>query len=311
MATELADKATHEEIQEFVDNIVEDRKEEETPEPKDKGDSQKIAEERDEPTGDMTAETDSGSEDTADKGEETGDSEDQAWLDDTLKAEVAAYGIDEKEIADFTSREEVERALRFFDKSALEAGRKAMADKESKTEPESKSTEEKSTEGKHEITLDEDVYDEGLVAELTKMSNYYESRFAELEARVLDSDAKAEEQQCDSIIDSLGHADLFGKTGKETKAELQRRQDLVIAAKAQQIGLQTLGRQTDLDESLFKRVARMVFADELGKKELKARTRKMSKQSNGRTGGSATKVSDPLESARDIARRRYKELDAG
>lgn len=312
MATDLKDDATHEEIQEVVEQLVEDRKE---PEPEEKGDAQKIAEERDEPTTQTettTAETDSGSDDTAPEGEEAGDSEGQTdWLDADLKAEVAAYGIDEKELADFTSREELERALRFFDKSALEAGRKEMAkgdeSKDSKKEPEPK--EEEPKEGQYEIGLDKAVYDEELVGELTRMRDHYETRVAALETRDAERDAQVEEQRFDGLVDSLGHADLFGKSGKETKKELERREDLFIAVKAQQIGLQHLGRPTDLDGQLINRVARMVFVEELGKKDLKARTRKISKQANSRGGDSATKGASPVESLRDEMRRHYKELD--
>lgn len=314
---ELTAESTHDEITQAVDQIVEDRKGGDTPE--DKSDSQKIVEERDETS---VAETDSGSESTADKGEETGDSDaDQAqdWLDDGLKTEIAAYGIDEKELADFTSREEVERALRFFDRSALEAGRKAMAESDKETgkarneqgrfakkEPEK---EGEPKEGQYEITLDKDTYDEDLVGEFTQMRDHYESRIAALEARFAESDGRAEEQRFDSLVDSLGHTDLFGKSGKEKAEELQRREDLFVAVKAQQIGLQQLGRPTDLDGSLVNRVARMVFAEDLGKKDLKTRTRKISKQSNNRMGGSATKAHDFTEPLKDEMRRLYKELD--
>ncbi len=316
MATaELTSESTHEDITNFVDQIVEDRKGEQAEE---KGDSQRIAEERDKPVGDTSAETDSGSEDTADKGEEAGAQGE--WLDDDLKAEIAAYGVDEKELADFTSREEVERALRFFDRSALEAGRKAMAegDKDSgkardeqgrfvKNEPE---TEAKEGKPGYEITLNKDIYDEELVGEFTRMRDHYESRVAALEARFAEAESKGEEQRFDGLVDSLSHADLFGKSGKENAKELQRRQDLFVAVKAQQIGLQQLGRGVDLDESLVNRVARMVFAEELGKKDLKARTRKVSKQSDSRMGGSATKAHDSVEPLRDEFRRLYKELEA-
>ena len=315
---ELTAESTHDEITQVVDQIVEDRKGAE-----DKSDAQKIAEERDESI--TSAETNSGdeitSEDTADKGEETGDPEGPAqdWLDDDLKAEIAAYGIDEKELADFTSREEVERALRFFDRNALEAGRKAMAESEKETggarneqgrftkkEPEK---EEEPKEGQYEITLDKDAYDEDLVGEFTKLRDHYESRLGALEERFTEADAKAEEQRFDSLVDSLDHADLFGKSGKEKGKELQRREDLFVAVKAQQIGLQQLGRSVDLDKSLVNRVARMVFAEELGKKDLIARTRKISKQSDGRMGGSATKAHESAEPLKDEMRRLYKELD--
>jgi len=322
MATELKDDASHEEIQETVDQIVEDRKE-----PEEKGDAQKIAEDRDKPvTETTTAETESGGDDTASDGDESSEGQAQDWLDDDLKAEVTAYGIDEKELADFTSRDELERAMRLFDRSALEAGRKALADgdkgtketkpaldeqgKVAKKEPEKKEPKE----GQYEIKLPrKELYDddlkEDLVDEFTAMRDHYDSRMDALEARFAEADAKAEEHHFDSLVDSLGHADLFGKTGKETPKELQRRQDLHVATKAQQIGLRSLGRGVDLDKSLVNRVARMVFAEDLGKKDLKARTRKLSRQSNGRMGDGTTRPPGVPETPREEARRHYTELE--
>jgi hypothetical protein len=84
---------------------------------------------------------------------------------------------------------------------------------------------------------------------------------------------------------------------------------LLVAVKAQQIGLQQLGRPTELNELLVNRVARMVFAGELGKKDLKQRTRKISRQSNGRQGGGATRPQDPSEDPRDQFDRIYREME--
>jgi hypothetical protein len=110
-----------------------------------KGDAQIVAEQStaDRPVDKTpTAEKPSGDDDTVeveakDQDDETG-KEGPSWLDDDLKAEVAAYGISESELADFANREELERALRLFDKSALDAGRKALAEsgEEKKPEPE-------------------------------------------------------------------------------------------------------------------------------------------------------------------------------
>jgi hypothetical protein len=272
------------------------------------------------------AEEHSGSDDTAkseDNGEEAGDKE-ASWLDDDLKAEVAAYGIDEKELADFASREELERALRLFDKSALDAGRKALAEgdaKDKKPEVEEATgrargdggkflpKEGKPKEGRYEISLDKDLFDENLIGELEKIRDHYDSRLEALEAHFHEVSARAEEERFDNLVDSLGHADLFGKTGSESPKELQRREDLLVAVKAQQIGLERLGRSTDLNESLVSRVARMVFAEDLAKKDLKQRTRKISKQSNGRQGGGQTRPQDPREDPRDEADRLYRELE--
>jgi hypothetical protein len=121
--------------------------------------------------------------------------------------------------------------------------------------------------------------------------------------------ANEEERQFDSYVDSLGHSDLFGKTGSESQQELDRRRDLHVAVKAQLIGLERLGRPSVLDDKLIGRVANMVFADELAKKRLKQQTQKISRQSNGRMGGSPTKPQPPSNHPRDEFDRLYKELD--
>jgi hypothetical protein len=286
-----------------------------------------------------TAEKSSGDDDTVeveadakDQGDETGDKA-SSWLDDDLKTEMAAYGIDESELADFASREELERALRLFDKSALEAGRKALAESDGKTKKpeaeeatgrargeggkflpkEGKPEAGKAKTGRYEISLpkeeDPDGFDNRLIGELEAMRDHYESRLELLESRFHEADAKAEEERFDTLVDSLGHADLFGKTGSEGPKELQRRQDLIVAVKAQQIGLERLGRPTELNESLVSRVARMVFAEDLAKKDLKQRTRKISKQSSSRQGGGVTRPQDPREDPRAEADRLYRELE--
>jgi hypothetical protein len=308
MAIELTAESTHEDITQMVDSIISDRQGEQ------KGDAQLIAEERDEPTTERSAESDSGSDDTASDGEKTGTKEDVDWLDDDLKAELTAYGIDEKELADFTSREEVDRALRFLDKSALDAGRKALADSDTPVRDEqgkfSKKDEPTETkDGQYEISLDKDIYDDGLVDELTRMRDHYETRVSKLESRLAEVDIQAEEQKFDGFVDALGMSDLFGKTGKENAKELQRRQDLLVATRAQKIGLQAMGRDVDLDQSLVGRVARMVFAEDISKKELKDKTRKVFQQHNSRQGGGATRPQGPVETLHEKYIRRFKELD--
>ena len=226
------------------------------------------------------------------------------WLNDELKAEVAAYGIDEDELADFTSREELDRALRLFDKSALEAGRKAQeegSEQEGKAEETTK-PEEKSG---YEVDLDPEEFDENLVGELKRMKDYYEGRFAEMESQF---SAIAEEQEFDGIVDNLGHADLFGKSGKETKKEVERREEVMIAVKAYRIGLEQLGRPVEMNEALVERVAKMVHHDAFSKKERKAHTRKITKQSNGRMGGNVTKPHEAAESQLEYVTRVHEGL---
>lgn len=255
-----------------------------------------------------------------DDGEETGDiPESPEWLTDEVKAEATAYGIDESEIADFASREELDRALRLFDKTALEAGRKALAESDGDTTRNDKGqfVKKEATKaaeqapkksGRFEVTLSKEEYDDAIVDHITGMRDHYESRLEALESHFEEASASAEEQRFDSFVDSLGHTDLFGTTGKESDKELERRRDLNVAVKAQLIGLEKLGRPAEMSQQLISRVANMTFGEELGKKRLKQQTAKISKQSQLRQGGSPTKPLPPRDDPRDEADRLYKEL---
>lgn len=308
---ELTEQSTHDEISQYADQVA---KEVEAERAGEKSDAQITSEH---------ADNEHVVEKKSDEVEESAEKEDDGrdWLDDDLKGEVAAYGIEESELADFASREELERALRLLDKRALESGRKALlpdAEKpdevetrnekgqfKKKPEPEAKPVRE----GQYEIALSKEVYDEALVDEFTKLRDHYETRLEALESRFHEADARAEEKHFDNLVDSLGHADLFGKSDGEDAKQLQRRKDLHVAVKAQMLGLAQLGRPTDLSELLVSRVARMVFADDLSKKELKNHTRKITRQSNSRQGGGATRPQDPREDPRDAADRLYKEME--
>lgn len=257
--------------------------------------------------------------------EETGDGSDTPdWVDDKLKAEAAAYGIDESDLSDFASREELEKVFRLFDKKALEAGRKAMADGDdgkSRNEKGQFVKNEGAKEGgedpkpakkdgsRYEVSLSKDLYDDEIVNEFSRMRDYYEERLSALESQFVQVSAKSEEDRFDSLVDSLGHADLFGKTGKESQKELERRKDLHVAVKAQLIGLERLGRPAELNDQLISRVANMVFAEELGKKRLKQQTQKVTRQNQLRQGGSPTRPLPPKDNPRDEADRLYRELE--
>ncbi|HUW30020.1 MAG TPA: hypothetical protein VM223_00250, partial [Planctomycetota bacterium] len=335
-----------EEITAYAEQVVKEVEEERAGEQK--SDAQIASEHAGKPANNETpAENDSGSE-LAPEGEDTAEVEDQGdepsegqahdWLDDDLKAEIAAYGIDEKELADFTSRDELERALRFFDRSALEVGRKALAEgdksndtksardekgrfaKAEESEAESKPASEPK-EGQYEIKLSKrELYDddlaEDLIEEFTAIRDHYDSRLETLEARLAAADARfseadaiAEERHFDNLVDSLGHADLFGKTDKETAKEKERREDLFVEVKTYLRGREGFGRPAEMNETIVRRIARSLFVDEIGKKELKQHTRKISGQSNGRQGGGTTRPQDPREDPREEFDRLYREME--
>ena len=314
--TDLNENMSSEEIAAYAESLVNEITEERSGERKSDAEivvdtsADVVADEPvDEPVDDVAA---------ADDGEGSGDSTVPEWLTDEVKAEVAAYGIDESDLSDFTSREELDRVLRLLDKKALESGREALAEGQTRNdkgqfvktaddatgEPEEAAPQE----SRYEVSLSKDLYDEEIVSEFSRMKDYYESRLNALESRFTEVNAQAEEQKFDTYVDSLGHADLFGKTGKESQKELDRRKDLMVAVKAQMIGLEKLGRPAELTDQLVARVANMVFSDELSKKRLKQQTSKISRQSNLRQGGSPTKPTPVRDDPREEADRLYKEL---
>ena len=311
-------------IKQYAESVAQEVEQERKGEPEGKSDAQ-ITNEQARPAKDEPKKTPvekNSDRDSALEGEKTGDvPESPEWLDDDVKAEAAAYGVEESELADFASREELDRALRLFDKTALEAGRKAMAEgddapvrndkgqfvkkEEPKAEPPKEETQQ---DGRYKVSLDPDLYDEEIIGEFTRLREHYESRFEALESHFAEASASAEEQRFDNFVDSLGHTDLFGTTGKESDKELERRRDLNVAVKAQMIGLERLGRPAEMSQQLISRVANMAFGEELGKKQLKQHTRKISKQSDRRQGGSPTKPIPPSDEPREEFARLFDEM---
>lgn len=318
---ELNDSMTSEEIASYAESVVQEVQQERQGESK--SDAEIVTDVASVEKSSAESNSSTSTAEDYNQGEETGNkSKAPKWLNDDVKAEAAAYGIDEDDLSDFASREELEKVFRLFDKKALDAGRKAMVEgedgktrnekgqfvKDSEAEVE-EPVETKKVGDRYEVALSKELYDDEIVNEFTRMRDHYESRLERLESRLVDQDAKREESQFDGFIDSLGHADIFGKTGNESKEELKRRQDLHVAVKAQMIGLEKLGHKVEFDDKLVARVANMVFAEELGKKRLKQHTQKVSRQNQLRQGGSPTKAQPLSEDPRAEFDRLYKELE--
>lgn len=244
------------------------------------------------------------------------------WIDDDVKAEAAAYGIEESEISEFTSREELNRALRLLDKTTFDSSRKSLVESDADKSRNDKgqfvkqeeakandSAEATPKSGRYEISLSKDEYDDGLVDEITKMRDHYESRFEALELHVKEVQHKAAEERFDSLVDSLGLPELFGKTGHESLKDREHRNALADEVAARMEVLQRLGRSAEMSEALVRIAARTVFPDEHDKKLLKQHTQKISRQSNGRMGGSPTKPQQPSSHPRDEFDRLYQELE--
>lgn len=271
-----------------------------------------------------------GEEDTAveSDSEKTGKAKDheEDWREEA-KAEASAYGIDEKDIADFESREELDRALKLFDRN-LDVERKKVLEAEAitkdkggetqKKEPEAKPKEEAPADGAYKVAL-ADWWDGDAKAELerefTRLRDHYESRLAALDERLQSAeerfqtaDAAAEEERFDRSVDDLEFSQLFGKTGEEGPDEMERRKELLERVRIEQVVMSRLGRNVDYN-ALVRRVARATFPDDFDKKLLKNHTRRISRQSDKRQGGGATRPTDTPENPREEAERLYREME--
>jgi hypothetical protein len=346
---ELPDHATHEEIEAFVHEIVVERHGEPTAKSNGKApkaDKTKQPDPTPAPTGDdfdinelpddelnaagkkeSAAAKDDDGEDSAEE-EEAG----QDWLDDDLRAEVSAMGIEGELLSEFSSREELDKALKLLDLAAMKAGRAAVEPRGDE-EPADKgktgrkhradgtfapADEEKQADpkpGDFKLDLDPEEYGEGLVTQVKALHDHFasklnaaEERAARLEQAWQSQQTLVFEERFDSVVESLGHSDLFGETGKETPAQMANRQKLMGEYLPYEIGLRAQGRNPVLGRSLVDRVCRMAFADHLSKKERKALTKKISKQSALKGGDAGGKGPETPESRKERFRRMYKEM---
>ena len=310
----ISEDATKEEVESYAEQIASEVEDER----KGKGDAQIVSEhagnERKpaaENSGDDTADDESETLSHSDDGEDTGKDEPD-WREEAA-AEAAAYGISDEEIAEFQSREELDRALKLFDRQ-IDAERKKLAsegaeDKKGKTpQGEDPPKPLAAEDGRYEVRLDPDIYDEEIVSEFTQLRDYYESRLDALEERFSAADAIAAEQEFDRSVDSLEFSQLFGKTGEESQDELNRRHDLFEHVRIEQDVMARLGRKVEYS-SLVQRVARANFPEEFEKRLLKNHTRKISRQTDKRQGGGATRPTDPPDNPRDEADRLYREME--
>jgi hypothetical protein len=340
---ELKDDATREDVDAMVKQVMEERAEltGKQADNDDAGGSKKTDVGDDD---DAAGKGAAAGRDTAggeDSGEEEEDGQSQDWLTDEVRAELPRWVSDE-DLSGFSSRDELDRALVLLDRAALKAGRDAgktddegqKADDAGQRGKENDQETKGSQDGKvrkqqeretatHEIDLDLSEFDEDLGKKvkgaLTGLRDHYESRLKALDERFTAIEAeeqvrstKAVEAQFDALVDSLGHADLFGTSGEESEKQLEARSKLFDEHHVYLTGLKALGREARMDKASVSRVMRMAFADHISKQEQKNLTKRITKQSNMRMGVGAERPAEqsfkgPLKQHPDV-QRAYKQL---
>ena len=309
----LDETSSHEDIESAVDQIIADQAADESveePTTEETSDAELLGEDN------VTTERDTADEKetlSPSGSEKTGKAKpDTDWREEAV-AEASAFGFSDEDIADFQSREEFDRAMKLFDRQMDFERTKLTSEGEGtsgKTEAEGKPTEApKSQDGRYDIQLDRDVYDDDIVDEFTRMRDHYESRLTAIEDRFQSDSALAAEDRFDRTVDDIGVAELLGKTGEESSKELERRKELFNQIEVEQAVLQRMGRPAGDYKALVLKTARSLFSDEFDKKLLKNHTRRISRQSNGRQGGGATRPTDPAQTVGEEMRQLYKELE--
>ena len=265
----------------------------------------------DDPTKETPAgDDDSAGESAAEGGEGEGDTEEDIFGTE-LREHAAAIGLTDEQLSEFSSREELDRAMRLLDARAMQMGRDAAkddgkdGDKEKQATPETRARDDQGrfakpdAETSYSVKLDPEIFPEEVIEEFNALRDHYESRIDSFEQRfaVLEETERlrqevSEQREFDSILDSLDHPELFGTTGKETRAERTNRENLWKDLQAYIIGLKGFGREVRADREFVARVMNMTFAEHLSQKTKNQLITKAKSQSQRRSGSAGTKHVD-------------------
>lgn len=240
-----------------------------------------------------------------------------------LRDLVESLGLSEQDLAEFTSREEFDRHVRFVDKTIMREGKRALSPgdeqaeilaaqeeaarrqqlaERAKSQPRERGrfvkAEDEADVYKPQISPDE--IDESIVEEFQRLGEHATRRIQALEEELAEMRAERAEERnrrfvesFDSIVDGLGHADIFGnsKSLQRDTDEFKARAKLWDAAGVLIAGLDRLGKPAGMSAALVRRALNQEFADELSKKERKQLTDKIRTQASQKLGGSPQRTS--------------------
>ncbi|MCE5269511.1 MAG: hypothetical protein LLG00_16670 [Planctomycetaceae bacterium] len=264
--------------------------------------------------------------DTA-KGEgEKGDPEPAAWLDDETRDLADAMGLTDDDLAEFGSREELERALRIIDRRAFEAG-KAQATQtadgqgSATTDPSqaaekpgaSKAKQASGDPGDPFADLSQfklgETFDEEAAAPINRFIETAVGTIRDLQTRLGRFEAERQRQAVADVrrraLDSLhamGNTELFGKPGaKPTKEQAANIEKALDAHFTHARGLIAQGRKVAPTPAFLKAAVHLAFGDQLSQQQQRQLSEKLRNQSARRMGGGAAKALPRARGARATA----------
>ncbi len=144
---ELSDNATHEEIHDYVSQLVaEQSAEQKASEAESSTAPADDTTSKETPAGDETpASGDTAATDKGGEGQAKSDSAERTWLDDDTKGLASAYGISDQELSGCQSKEQLDWALGLLDQRAMAAGKEILASNQTASPDQKQQTQEQQT----------------------------------------------------------------------------------------------------------------------------------------------------------------------
>lgn len=247
--------------------------------------------------------------------DEGGDSDGNAKsaVDDWVNSEemqelIGSLGYSNEDASNFSKQEDFETHVRLLDKefkgkSSIEEQELAL---DLNDEAERKDLFREKADNQHREngkfakrddplpTLDPDEFDEQLI----EVMEARDAKIAELEARLNDAGSDKVLKQFDSIVDDMGHEDLFGHSDDLSDAERDQREKLFDEYKEIYNILEARGKPVSgkrVNKGIVLRALNLEFADELKKSNRQKLGKKVKKQAKRITGSNAGLRSDHFD----------------
>lgn len=258
------------------------------------------------------------------------DTGDEWFTAEDVRDLVETLGLSKEDLAEFSGRDELDRHVKLLDRQFMKAGKEVVqrdkpgendqslalqAIEEAKGREEQRERAAKQPRENGRFTkpaeddlpkLDPDEFDERLV----KAMDARDQRIRQLEERLLSRDAEESQSRhrmmqarFDSIVDQLGHDELFGKSEelKPGTEPFKQRAKLWDAMSVLAAGMESRGRPvTDISQSLIVRAFNQEFAGHVQKQTQQQFASRIRKQAARRFGG-GQQVSLPRDADPDKA----------
>jgi len=251
-----------------------------------------------------------------------GEDDGESWLNQDVRDFATAMGLTDEELAEFGSREELDRALRIIDRKAFEAG-KVDSQPENPVVQQSekpKPGEQTQVSGDPLADLSQFMLGEEFDEEAAKPINRFveaavatikdlQNRVAHFERQGQQDAAANIRRQALESLHSLGITELFGKPGeKATKEQVANIEKAIDAHFTHARGLFAIGRQAEPKPEFLRAAVNLAFGDQLFKIKERQLTDKLRKQAARKTGGGGAgkplpRPPKPGENSRERAER--------